>query len=73
MGIEVIPPDINRSQKDFTPEGHTIIFGLSAVKNLGEGAIENILKARTAANGTFQSLADFCDRVDLRVVKPPCF
>ena len=73
MGIEVVPPNINRSQKDFTPAGHKIIFGLSAVKNLGEGAIENILKARAAANGTFQSLADFCDRVDLRVVNRRAF
>ena len=68
MGIEVEPPDINRSQRDFTPVGDNILFGLSAVRNLGEGAIENILKAREEAGGTFQSLADFCDRVDLRVV-----
>ena len=73
MGIEVVPPDINRSQKDFTPAGNKIIFGLSAVKNLGEGAIENILKARAAAEGKFQSLADFCDRVDLRVVNRRAF
>lgn len=77
MGIVVAPPDINRSQKDFTvcgdPEGITvgrgrIIFGLSAVKNLGEAAIENILQARQAAGGEFKSLVDFCGRVDLRVV-----
>ena len=68
MGIEVVSPDINRSQKDFMPAGDKIIFGLSAVKNLGEGAIENILQARDSAGDRFQSLADFCDRVDLRVV-----
>jgi len=68
MGIRVQPPDINRSQKDFTPDGNTILFGLSAVKNLGEGAIENILHAREAAGGSFQSLGDFCTRVDLRTV-----
>ncbi len=67
MGIEVKPPDINRSQKDFTPIGRNILFGLSAVKNLGEGAIENILTARQE-EGDFTSLADFCSRVDLRVV-----
>ncbi|MDJ0601649.1 MAG: OB-fold nucleic acid binding domain-containing protein [Crocosphaera sp.] len=68
MGIDVLPPDINRSQKDFTPIGKQILFGLSAVRNLGEGAIDNILKAREEAEGQFQSLADFCCRVDLRSV-----
>jgi DNA polymerase-3 subunit alpha len=68
MGIDVEPPDINRSQKDFTPVGDKILFGLSAVRNLGEGAIENILKAREEAEGRFKSLGDFCSRVDLRVV-----
>ncbi|BBA79332.1 DNA polymerase III subunit alpha [cyanobacterium endosymbiont of Rhopalodia gibberula] len=67
MGIHVDPPDINRSQKDFTPIGDKILFGLSAVKNLGEGTIDNILKAREKGEN-FQSLADFCCRVDLRVV-----
>ncbi|MGF1478978.1 MAG: OB-fold nucleic acid binding domain-containing protein [Cyanophyceae cyanobacterium] len=66
MGIEVVPPDINRSHRNFQPEGTKIIFGFSAVRNLGEGAIEKILQARTG--GAFRSLADFCDRVDLRVV-----
>lgn len=68
MGIEVQPPDINRSQKNFTPVSEKILFGLSAVRNLGEGAIENILQAREKAKGKFESLADFCLRVDLRVV-----
>jgi len=74
MNIEVVPPDINRSDKNFTPIPPTqtnkqIIFGLSAVKNLGEGAIDNILEKREAeGEGKFQALADFCDRVDLRVV-----
>ena len=68
MGIEVEAPDINRSQEDFTPQNQKILFGLSAVKNLGQGAIENILQARQEAEGKFTSLADFCERVDLRVV-----
>ena len=68
MGIDVLPPDINRSKKDFTPIGKQILFGLSAVRNLGEGAIDNILKAREEAEGEFQSLADFCSHVDLRSV-----
>ena len=68
MGIKVEPPDVNLSQEDFTPLSDTrILFGLSAVKNLGQGAIENILKAREA-DGEFKSLADFCERVELRTV-----
>jgi DNA polymerase III subunit alpha len=67
MGIDVIPPDVNLSQPDFTPQGdQTILFGLSAVRNLGGAAIDNILKARS--EGTFESFANFCSRVDLRVV-----
>jgi DNA polymerase-3 subunit alpha len=67
MGIEVLPPDINRSLVDFTPEGKSILFGLSAVRNVGLGAIECILKHREA-DGPFKSLAELCDRVDLHSV-----
>ncbi|MDY7014836.1 MAG: OB-fold nucleic acid binding domain-containing protein, partial [Cyanobacteriota bacterium] len=69
MGIDVQPPNINRSQVDFTPVGDTILFGLSAVRSVGEGAIESILKAREEAGGEFKSLADLCERVDLRAVR----
>lgn len=68
MNIEVEAPDINRSLENFTPQKDKILFGLSAVKNLGQGAIENILQARKEAEGKFKSLADFCERVNLRVV-----
>jgi DNA polymerase-3 subunit alpha len=68
MEINVEPPDINRSQKNFTPDGDNILFGLSAVRNLGEGAIENIIKAREESGGKFKSFADFCLNVNLRVV-----
>ena len=67
MGIKVEQPDINRSEIDFTPVVDKILFGLSAVRNLGQGAIECILNAR-ATGGAFKSLADLCDRVDLRSV-----
>jgi DNA polymerase-3 subunit alpha len=67
MGIKVEQPDINRSEIDFTPVAGTILFGLSAVRNLGQGAIECILNARERG-GSFKSLADLCDRVDLRAV-----
>ena len=68
MGITILPPDINRSEEDFLPlNDREILFGLSAVKNLGQGAIENILNARST-DGNFKSLADFCERVELRTV-----
>ena len=68
MGIIILPPDINRSVEDFLPlDDNHILFGLSAVKNLGQGAIENILDARNR-DGEFKSLADFCERVELRTV-----
>ncbi len=68
MGIKILPPDINRSEEDFTPlNDNYILFGLSAVKNLGQGAIENITMARSTG-GEFKSLADFCERVELRTV-----
>ena len=67
MGIKVEQPDINRSEIDFTPVSGKILFGLSAVRNLGQGAIECVLEARKSG-GAFKSLADLCDRVDLRAV-----
>jgi DNA polymerase-3 subunit alpha len=67
MGIEVLPPDINHSGVDFTPVGQRILFGLSAVRHVGLGPIVAILQARQEG-GEFQSLADLCDRVDVRVL-----
>ncbi len=67
MGIQVEPPHINRSGVDFTPTGNSILFGFSAVRNVGMGPIEALLAAREA-DGPFKSLADLCDRVDLRTV-----
>ena len=79
MGIEVLPPDVNRSGLDFTietppeaggsktPGTPAIRFGLGAVKNVGEGPVETILAARQAG-GSFCDLDDFCRRVDLRQV-----
>jgi DNA polymerase III subunit alpha len=66
MAITVQQPDINRSELDFTPVEQTILFGLSAVRNLGQGAIECILKAREVR--PFKTVADLCDRVDMRAV-----
>jgi DNA polymerase-3 subunit alpha len=63
-GIQVLPPDINESDKEFTVIGSKIRFGLVAVKNVGEGAIEVIIDDRK--KGRFSSLFDFCERVDLK-------
>jgi DNA polymerase-3 subunit alpha len=66
LGIEVRPPDVHLSGLHFTVEGDAIRFGLLAVKNVGQGAIESIVAARDAG-GEFRSLADLCTRVDLRL------
>ncbi|TVQ20673.1 MAG: DNA polymerase III subunit alpha [Leptolyngbya sp. DLM2.Bin15] len=67
MGIQVDPPNINRSGLDFTPLQDRILFGLSAVRHAGQGAIESLLEQRDQG-GEFKSLADLCDRIDLRAV-----
>ena len=67
MGIEVLPPDINASDLGFGVEGTTIRFGLGAVKNVGEGAVELILEVRRTG-GPFRSLDDLCQRADLQRV-----
>jgi DNA polymerase-3 subunit alpha len=65
-GIPVLSPDINESEMEFTVTGSQIRFGLVAVKNVGESAIESIVGARKEK--PFESLFDFCERVDLRKV-----
>jgi DNA polymerase-3 subunit alpha len=67
MGLTVSPPDVNVSGVRFTVAGDTIRFGLAAIKNVGEAAMESILRTR-AEDGPFRSLEDFCARVDLRLV-----
>ncbi|MFW6334656.1 MAG: DNA polymerase III subunit alpha, partial [Desulfosalsimonas sp.] len=66
MNIAVLPPDINESDKGFTVSGGKIRFGLAAVKNVGESAIDSILEVKK--EGRFTSIFDFCQRVDLRKV-----
>ncbi|GGR02518.1 DNA polymerase III subunit alpha [Deinococcus ruber] len=66
MGVNVLPPDINKSAPDFRVEGTDIYFGLYAIKGLGEGAVLRILEERQKA-GPFKSLADFCSRVGSKV------
>jgi DNA polymerase-3 subunit alpha len=69
IGIPVQPPDINRSRIDFTIEDRdgspAIRFSMGAVKNVGEGPIEEILAVRDK-DGPFEDIDDFCNRIDLR-------
>ena len=67
LGIDVRTPDVHRSHLGFTVEEDAIRFGLLAVKNVGEGAIQSIIDAREA-DGEFRSLTDLCSRVDVRLV-----
>ncbi len=67
LGIKVLGPDVNASQKDFAVANGAIRFGLAAIKNVGEGAVESVLAVR-AATGPFKSFFDFCRRVDLHKV-----
>ncbi len=65
MGLEILPPDVNRGQYRFTvtPEGE-VVYGLGAIKGVGEGPIEMLVAAR--AEGPFSDLFDLCRRVDAR-------
>ncbi len=67
MGIAILPPDINASQSSFSVDDNSIRFGLAAVKNVGENAIQNMVAARDA-NGKFESLVDLCTKVDMRLI-----
>ena len=66
-GIEVLPPDVNRSRQSFSVEGDKIRFGLAAIKNVGLGAVEAIITSREK-EGVFRNFADLCSRLDTRVV-----
>lgn len=66
--LEVSPPDINKGEYYFKVlDEHHVLYGLGAIKGVGEAAIENIIAARNDA-GPFKNLFDFCQRVDLRKV-----
>jgi DNA polymerase III subunit alpha len=71
MNIRVLPPDVNASEYTFTPvrddKGDAIRFGLGAVKNVGQNAVEAIIKARTEL-GSFQSIYQFCEHADMTAI-----
>jgi DNA polymerase-3 subunit alpha len=66
MGIKVLPPDVNESESNYTPRGIDIRFGLAAIRNVGEGAVELIRQARES-KGAFTSFGDFLAKVDGQV------
>ena len=67
FGVPVNPPDVNRGEPNFTVKDGQIIFGLVAIKGLGRGAAEEIMRARNEG-GPFKDLYDFCERVDMKSV-----
>jgi DNA polymerase III subunit alpha len=71
MNIRVLPPDVNASEYTFTPvrdeKGDAIRFGLGAVKNVGQNAVEAIIKARTEL-GSFRSIYQFCEHADMTAI-----
>lgn len=67
MKLKVAPPNINLCKHQFTVDDGTIIYGLGAIKGVGEAAIDGVIEERES-NGEFKSLFDFCQRVDLRKV-----
>ena len=65
--IEVLPPDVNESLWLFNVVGDKVRFGLGAVKNVGESAVNSLINERVE-NGEFKGFIDFCQRVDLKAV-----
>jgi DNA polymerase-3 subunit alpha len=66
MGIQVLPPDVNESDAEYTPRGTDIRFGLAAIRNVGEGVVASIKSGRDA-KGRYQSFGDFLAKVDAQV------
>ena len=70
-GIPLLGPDVNESDLDFKVTGGAIRFGLCGIKNVGESAVEGIVRARNE-HGPFKNIFDLCARVDLRLVNKKC-
>ncbi|GJL90780.1 DNA polymerase III subunit alpha [Hyphococcus sp.] len=66
-GVEVLPPHINHSKADFSVKDGAIVYALSAIKNVGEGAMAHIAE-ECSQNGPFRDLIDFAERVDLKLI-----
>lgn len=66
-GIKVLPPDINKSNAEFTPDGNNIRFGLNSIKGIGEAVLKEIEHERKE-NGEFKSIADFTQRINPKYI-----
>ncbi len=71
MGVPIRPPSVNKSLFRFAAQGDHVLYGLGAIKGVGEGPVQAIVDARE--DGPFTSLLDFCSRVDPRRVNKRCF
>ncbi len=67
LGLEVLPPDVNRSEADFTVREGNVLFGLAAIRGFGRKASEAVVAERQAG-GPFSDLFNFCERLDQRLV-----
>jgi DNA polymerase-3 subunit alpha len=67
LGVDVLPPSVNASDPEFGVRDGKIVFGLTAIKGVGRGAAEEIVRARSEG-GSFKDLYDFCERVDQKIV-----
>lgn len=68
LKIEILPPDVNNPSVNFDVVDGKILFGLSAIKNVGKGAVEEIIKSKNKIGRNFTSIFDFCRSVDTRIV-----
>ena len=71
LGIEILKPEINKSNTKFTVEDGKIRFGLGSIKNVGTVPVDNIVKERNQ-NGPFKSFTDFCERIADEAVNKKC-
>ncbi len=67
MDIPVLPPDVNESTLYFTPTEEGIRYGMAAIKNVGEGAVQSMVDTRVQS-GPYETLFEFCERIDLKAV-----
>jgi DNA polymerase-3 subunit alpha len=67
LGVEVLPPDVNLSESEFSVKEGKIVFGLAAIKGCGRNATDAVVRARQEG-GPFRGLYDFCERVDQKAV-----
>jgi DNA polymerase III subunit alpha len=67
LGLNVLPPDVNESDWNFVVSDAGVRFGLAAIKNVGTGAVHEIVRVRNESGG-FRNIFDFCVRIDLRTV-----